>query len=83
MIIKNVIIVFGVMIRIFTGHHHQILVHCNGLGHPLVSDNTYAQIRDNTYAQIKDNLKICPRLFLHAIYCDISMDLQVFDSIGQ
>jgi 23S rRNA pseudouridine1911/1915/1917 synthase len=44
-----------------TGRTHQLRVHMQHLGHPIVSDPIYG-FRKN----IKKELQLCPRLFLHA-----------------
>lgn len=51
-------------IRIFTGRTHQIRVHMNALGHPVVSDDKY--ITDSEL--LRNNRKIINRLFLHNVF---------------
>lgn len=46
-----------------TGRTHQIRVHMQFLGHPLVGDEFYAGRK-----QARDDRKWCPRVFLHASY---------------
>jgi 23S rRNA-/tRNA-specific pseudouridylate synthase len=50
-------------VRIFTGRTHQIRVHMNSMGCPLVSDPTYLD-----KAILKQNESFCERMFLHNIY---------------
>ncbi|MEK7610953.1 MAG: RluA family pseudouridine synthase [Patescibacteria group bacterium] len=45
-----------------TGRTHQIRVHLNHLGHPLVSDSLYLGAKT-----LKKDLLFCPRIFLHAL----------------
>ncbi len=44
-----------------TGRTHQLRVHMQHLGHPIVSDPIYGFRK-----KVKEDLLICPRLFLHA-----------------
>jgi 23S rRNA pseudouridine1911/1915/1917 synthase len=53
-----------VHVKIFTGRTHQIRIHMNYLGHPIVSDFKY--ITDDKL--LKKNKKIIDRFFLHNIY---------------
>lgn len=70
-----------------TGRTHQIRVHMQFLGHPLVGDEFYAGRK-----QARDDRKWCPRVFLHASFigffhpktgdwiefnCDLPSELQV------
>jgi 23S rRNA-/tRNA-specific pseudouridylate synthase len=50
-------------VRIFTGRTHQIRVHMNSMGCPLISDPTYL-----AKPILKENQKFCDRMFLHNIY---------------
>ncbi len=44
-----------------TGRTHQLRVHMQHMGHPIVSDPIYGFQK-----KVKQDLEICPRLFLHA-----------------
>ncbi|CAD7085048.1 unnamed protein product [Hermetia illucens] len=46
-----------VLIKPITGRRHQIRVHCQIIGHPIIGDYTYGLAED----------KLVPRMFLHAI----------------
>ena len=76
-----------VFIRILSGIHHQIRLHCSSIGHTVVSDEVYNCI-DGKLDIINQNLSICPRLFLHStnyvlklnnidynFYCNLPNDL--------
>ena len=52
-----------VQCRIETGRTHQIRVHMQSIGHPLVSDYLYA--RDRLPALFQASKKFIPRVFLH------------------
>jgi 23S rRNA-/tRNA-specific pseudouridylate synthase len=56
-------------VRIFTGRTHQIRVHMNSMGCPLVSDPTYLD-----KATLKQNESLCERMFLHNIYLGFKYD---------
>jgi 23S rRNA pseudouridine1911/1915/1917 synthase len=56
-------------VRIFTGKTHQIRVHMNSIGHPLVADPQY--LDKDTY---KKNIELVPRCFLHNIYYEFKYD---------
>ncbi|MBI2594257.1 RluA family pseudouridine synthase [Candidatus Curtissbacteria bacterium] len=49
-----------------TGRTHQVRVHLQSIGHPVVSDQTYAPKK-----LLKFDLAWCPRLFLHACALEI------------
>lgn len=54
-------------IRILSGVHHQIRVHCSSIGHNVVSDEVYNCLNSNEdFNLINKNLALCPRLFLHS-----------------
>lgn len=72
-------------IRILTGRHHQIRAHLFSIGHPVVSDDIYANRNMYNSANsrqksgekgqkdyLEDNFKFCERLFLHAVYYRVS-----------
>lgn len=77
-------------IRILSGIHHQIRLHCNSIGHSVVSDEVYNCIEpNNNFNKINKNLTICPRLFLHStnyiiklndveynFFCNLPQDLK-------
>ncbi len=50
-----------------TGRTHQLRVHLQSIGHPIVSDPIYGWAK-----KVKDDLKWCPRLFLHAKYLEFT-----------
>lgn len=50
-----------------TGRTHQLRVHMRHLGHPIVSDPIYGDRK----TWMKD-LELCPRLFLHAKYLELT-----------
>lgn len=49
--------------RLVTGRTHQIRVHMNYMGHPLVSDTLYCENGDI----LREDLEHCPRLWLHKL----------------
>lgn len=56
-----------VFIRILSGIHHQIRLHCSSIGHPLVADEIYNCINTGSdFTIINKNLLLFPRLFLHS-----------------
>ncbi len=59
-------------LRLFpkTGRTHQLRVHLQFLGHPIVSDSLYLGKR------LKEDLFWCPRLFLHAYSLTINHPIQ-------
>jgi len=56
-------------VKIFTGKTHQIRVHIDSLGFPIVSDSRY--LDKNIYNQ---NIDLIPRCFLHNIYYEFTYD---------
>ncbi|HBF06766.1 MAG TPA: RNA pseudouridine synthase [Gammaproteobacteria bacterium] len=57
------IIPFPVYLRPYTGRTHQLRVHTQSLGHPIIGDRLYAQ---SHYTSEPDNSKPFKRLYLHA-----------------
>lgn len=51
--------------RIVTGRTHQIRVHCSHMGHPIVSDWTYAKEHQNQHWTLVQDDRMCKRIFLH------------------
>jgi len=49
--------------RLVTGRTHQIRVHMNYMGHPLVSDTLYCE----NEIILREDLEHCPRLWLHKL----------------
>lgn len=72
------------LVRILTGHHHQIRASIQIYGYPIVSDDIYCIIHKNTEKNllqlINNNLAICPRLFLHAMLYKFD-DFEVFSEL--
>jgi 23S rRNA-/tRNA-specific pseudouridylate synthase len=56
-------------VKIFTGKTHQIRVHINSIGYPIVSDPQY--LDKNIYNK---NIDLIPRCFLHNIYYQFTYD---------
>lgn len=56
-----------VTLRPLTGRTHQLRVHMQYLGHPVVSDRIYGLKK-----MLKRDMERCPRLFLHARKLEIS-----------
>jgi 23S rRNA-/tRNA-specific pseudouridylate synthase len=52
-------------LRIITGRTHQIRVHLSHLGHPIVSDWTYANEHQCQHWTLEQDSAMCPRIFLH------------------
>ena len=75
------------LVRILTGHHHQIRASIQTYGYPIVSDDIYCIVHESIGKQktdinnalhlINSNVNICPRLFLHAMLYKID-DFEVF-----
>ena len=59
-------------VRIYSGKRHQIRVHANSIGNPLVSDSQYLDKKT-----LLENKKLVPRLFLHNIYYKYVYDGEV------
>jgi 23S rRNA pseudouridine1911/1915/1917 synthase len=53
-------------VAIHTGRTHQIRVHLNAIGHPVVGDSIYGGVRRRTPADIKAVQRL-DRPFLHAL----------------
>merc|ERR1719386_442957 len=62
-----------VHLRIITGRTHQIRVHLQHMGHPIVSDWQYG----GNPRTLKEDEKLCPRIFLHKYRISI-MDPQQY-----
>jgi 23S rRNA pseudouridine955/2504/2580 synthase len=58
-----------------TGRTHQIRVHCQFMGHPIVGDQKYGELEFNRQAKIKG----LDRLFLHAHQLVIKLPYDPFD----
>ncbi len=50
-------------LRLVTGRTHQIRVHLASIGHPIIGDQTYGNVKENRLAEQSGDLK---RQFLHA-----------------
>jgi 23S rRNA pseudouridine1911/1915/1917 synthase len=58
-------------VQIYTGRTHQIRVHLNAIGHPVLGDSIYGQAKLNKLAQKKLGLN---RQFLHAQSLNLHID---------